>query len=693
MSQITLDNGKVRIEIEREHGCIVRFMHKRLEIELVGEQRLAENFRLLLPLPFWRGHYIFGKEQRLSDVAVNSNVCQLHWHGLQSSQGYFDIEVIQTIRLEDDDVTFQMEIVNHSSYEVEEVFNVALGGMANIEEREDWKLHWANGAGKGQEWNFYSSFPGSYLGPAEPVWNAMYHGELSMPWVDLYNTRTRKGVYIGNHDLDTRQSLIWAQLIPCTTYGGAEGAQSWPNPALVGDTPVGLTLAWNSIPFVRPGTQWSGPPIVFHFHHGTWWAAADYFRSWYNQHWSIDKTGSWLSQEDAWQSTIISYPEGTVGYHFRDLPAMAQDAKKYGIHVLQIDGWDIGGIDRDYPQYSPDPRLGTWDELQQALAACQSLGVYVMLFSNLQWINIETDWYHHELHRYALRDPYGNIRGGMGWEYNTTLGLRNQTINRMVAANPSRTEFRRIILDQLQNVVRLGAPGTQIDKLGAMSEIDYASDNPAPRDAALAGGVLAILQAFYPQARQANPAFRIASEVHWDRAVPFVDASYSRFFSSDHIPTFGHTFPEYRQSCCITGNWDYGLVNNCLRFGHIMNVEARCLHGTASDAPALSQYVREALRVRRMLRERLWESQVVEANGIEVNGPAELLYALHRSQKEGRQTLVLNHFAAHELKAEISRPETSGQAVLYRPFHEPEPVSLPATISIPRDEFAIVALE
>jgi hypothetical protein len=172
-----------------------------------------------------------------------------------------------------------------------------------------------------------------------------------------------------------------------------------------------------------------------------------------------------------------------------------------------------------------------------------------------------------------------------------------------------------------------------------------------------------------------------------------VDASYSRFFSRDHLPTFGHTFPEYRQSCCITGNWDYGLVNNCLRFGHIMNVEARCLHGTASDAPVLSQYVREALRVRRMLRERLWESQVVEASGVEVDGPEELLYALHRGWEGGGQTLVLNHFATHELKAEITWPATSRQAVLYRPFREPELISLPATISIPRDEFVIVALK
>lgn len=332
-----------------------------------------------------------------------------------------------------------------------------------------------------------------------------------------------------------------------------EQEQFWPDPAVTGDTPVGLTLAWNNFPFVRPGTRWSGPPIVFHFHRGTWWEAADYFRSWYDTHTTIDKSGSWMVEEDAWQSTIISYPEGTVGYRFRDLPRMARDALRYSIRVLQIDGWDIGGIDRDYPQYTPDPRLGTWEELRQALAECRELGVRVMLFTNLQWVNIETAWYREELHRYALRDPHGNIRGGVGWEYNTTLGLRNQTIYRMIAANPMRPEYRGIILDQLHNVLRLGAPATQIDKLGAVAEFDYAADNPAPRDAALVRGVLETLEAFYHQARADDPAFCIASEVHWDRAVPFVDASYSRFFGKDHLPTFGHTFPEYRQSCCITG--------------------------------------------------------------------------------------------------------------------------------------------
>jgi hypothetical protein len=691
---LALDNGKIRIEIEREHGTIVRFVHKPLAIDLVQEPRLAENFRLLVPLEHWRGHYVLGKEQTLRDAQIDGNQAVLTWRGLQSSQGHFDIEVVQTIRLADDDAIFSLRVSNHSSHQVEEVFNVAVGGMANFAERQDWRLHGATRVGQGYELAFYDEFPGSYLGPPYPIWTSVYHGDLSMPWISLYNRRLRKGVYIGNHDLEVRQSSVWAQLIPCTTYQGVGSrAQYWPDPAVTGETPVGLTLAWNNFPFLAPGESWSGPPIVFHFHEGIWWAAADYFRSWFDSHTKVDKTGSWMVEEDAWQSTIISYPEGTVGYRFKDLPRMAQDAKQYGIRVLQIDGWDIGGIDRDYPEYTPDPRLGTWEELADALSQCTAMGVYVMLFTNLQWINLETEWYKRELHRYAVRDPYGNTRGGMGWEYNTTLGLRNQTIYRMISANPSRPEFRWIILDQLQNVLRLGAPATQIDKLHVMTEIDYSPDNPAPKDAALVRGTLEVLEAFYHQARATNPNFCIATEAHWDRAMPFVDASYSRFFSNDHLPTYGHTFPEFRQSCCVTGDWDFGLVNNCLRFGHIVNVEARCLHGTASDALPLSRYVAAVLGLRRSLWEALWHSTVVEPVGVTVDASPQMFFNLQRSWQSQQETLVLNHFERIDQQAKIDYPERYKGAVIHRPGHEPTRVTLPATLTVPKDEVAVVCFE
>jgi hypothetical protein len=54
---------------------------------------------------------------------------------------------------------------------------------------------------------------------------------------------------------------------------------------------------------------------------------------------------------------ILSNPEDAVIHRFAELPTLAADAKKYGITTFEIDGWNIGGIDRGYPQYQPDPRL------------------------------------------------------------------------------------------------------------------------------------------------------------------------------------------------------------------------------------------------------------------------------------------------------------------------------------------------
>ena len=55
---IVLDNGKVSVEFDDDYGRIVRASHAGLGIEVVTEPRLAENFRLLIPLPSRRGHGI-----------------------------------------------------------------------------------------------------------------------------------------------------------------------------------------------------------------------------------------------------------------------------------------------------------------------------------------------------------------------------------------------------------------------------------------------------------------------------------------------------------------------------------------------------------------------------------------------------------------------------------------------------------
>ncbi len=162
--------------------------------------------------------------------------------------------------------------------------------------------------------------------------------------------------------------------------------------------------------------------MVAHFHEGTSYAAADFHRKWFTHHWPINKADSWLYHEDAWQSTIINYPDDTILYRFDDLPRLARNAKTYGINVIQIDGWDVGGIDRGFPIYQPDPRLGTRDDFVQAVEACQQEGVRFLLFANVQSVNTETDIFRQELYKDVVRDAYDNIASMVGWGYHTCLG-------------------------------------------------------------------------------------------------------------------------------------------------------------------------------------------------------------------------------------------------------------------------------
>jgi len=692
---LTLDNGRIYMEIEPEYGRIVRLGHRPLGIDLVHETRLAENFRLLVPLPAWRGHYINGSEQRLADAAIEAggHAATLTWANLRSSQGQFDITVRLRVRLEGDDASFALEVENRSGLVVEEAIYPALGGLANDEEADDWRLHHSTNVGVGQEWAVFREFPGTYLGPAAPVWTRAYAGEMAMPWIDVYNARRRRGVMLANLDPSPggALSMVYAQLFPCTTYRGR--TQYWPDRGEVGDTPLGLTLAWAAFPFLASGTSWTSPPVVVHFHEGIWYAAADHYRAWFDRTMPVpvDKSGSWLVEQDAWQSTIISYPEDTVGYRFADLPKLAVAARDAGIGVLQIDGWDIGGIDRSYPYYTPDPRLGSADDLRMAIAASRAEGVETLLFANLQWANIETDWYRDELHRYAAQDPRGFVRNSMGWEYHTLLGLANQCESRMVLMDPAHPEFRRIILEQLVHVVDLGAAGAQIDKLHVVGGIDYNPVAPLPPDRAVMQGVWETLRDFVGMARARNPRFCIASETHWDRSLPFADASYARFFSQEHLPTVGYTFPEFRQSCCITGHYDYAMVNNCLRYGHIVNVEARCLHGSAADVPKLAVYVKEALRLRRGLWEVLWHSRVVEPTGVEVRGDDNVLLGLHRSRTTGQAALVLNHFERRARTAVVDLPGEGTRAVtVHRPFERPVEGLLPLEVRLEPDTMAVL---
>jgi len=85
----------------------------------------------------------------------------------------------------------------------------------------------------------------------------------------------------------------------------------------------------------------------------------------------------------------------------------------------------------------------------------------------------ETDWFDDQLFAMVSRDPYGHVRGGMGWHYRTPLGLTAQCVHRMVAANCMRPEFQEIILSRCRMSSTSAPTAPNSTRSVRWVEIDY----------------------------------------------------------------------------------------------------------------------------------------------------------------------------------------------------------------------------
>ena len=82
---VKLENDRYLVEVSRANGRITRIFDKIGKLDLIGEPRLADNFKFTLPLPGkepWEtieANYILGKDQPLGSCEVQGRRLTLHW--------------------------------------------------------------------------------------------------------------------------------------------------------------------------------------------------------------------------------------------------------------------------------------------------------------------------------------------------------------------------------------------------------------------------------------------------------------------------------------------------------------------------------------------------------------------------------------------------------------------------------------
>ena len=217
---------------------------------------------------------------------------------------------------------------------------------------------------------------------------------------------------------------------------------------------------------------------------GDWHAAGRVYRAWFEKTFGICKPSDcWIRRQSFFQMTMFELPEGTINYRFKDIPQWAKDAKDHGINAVQISGWHLGGHDNGYPYYIVDPRLGTWQELEDGIKACHKMGLKVYFFVNYQQVMLDSEWYKNELIKYrewAARTAASPGTRAGGWE---PFGRRMGHPKLMTWADPAFPEYRKIIVDQFAKLAQIGADGVHVDKMFPAA-IDYNPNLPMSPDTA-----------------------------------------------------------------------------------------------------------------------------------------------------------------------------------------------------------------
>jgi hypothetical protein len=667
------------------------------KLEIIQEPRLGENFRLRFPRPGYEPNYFLSGQQKVSRIEERADGVTCHYDSLRNAREEINVKVAYHVRAVEGRLEFSLEIENSTELPLAEVFYGIIGGQKGLVNRLDTEslvpglfTNLAPGIFRG----FAGNYGGGNLGIRYSAQGFQYTGfNLLMGWTEFYNPKANVGLYYAYHDPEPRLAAVYYELRPFTKT--AVVGDRWPTPAdLPPDEPVGLTMGWLNFPYAKKGTSRFGP-VALQLHSGDWHEGSVLYRQWFDQHFQVKRRPTWLRKEMAWQSVIISNCEDQVLYRFKDWPKLAADAKKYDVTTFEILGWNVGGIDRGYPQYTPDPRLGTHEEFRQALAEIRRIGVHPLLFANIQVADTALPLFKEKLHRYAVHGRWAPDYPLMGWGEGTISARLSMTRSNMTIVSPSHPEYRKLLVDQFVERVKDGGQGFQFDKAGITGGLDFNPNLPTSPDRSLPEGMLLAYTDILAKTREVDPDVAIASEMFWDRAFPFVDVSYARMNMIDMpSPALKFTFPEWTSTICAESPGDINVMNNGMRYGLVWAVQPRHYNDSMDErlTRPLSRYVQELIRIRAKHKDVLFLGRFRDTLGAEVKGGADVRYSVFEGMDRPGKACVVVNFGDEEETAEVTWPGGEGtQVEVLAPFQPDAVHTLPATIKLAPRTCAVIA--
>ncbi len=667
-STLLLDGPTYTIELDSVHGCVTRVAGRAGALDLNPPADLAENFRLVVEDLHGRRTTVSGVGQALTRTGRMAHSLQLDWDGpLADAQGApHDIAVRVTVSSDETAVTFHCDIQNRSAVTIVEVWYAMLAGLEDFVPPEQ-RAHTA----------FYPPPAHKMLALPFGDYALAYPSQLNMGFLDINNAASNQGLYIGLHDPVARFKRFQFH----ETKKGSEST---------------ITACVVQYPFIKPGETFQGTPVVYRPHSGDWRAGARIYREWFIRTFGLmDPSQDWIRRESFFQMIMMMLPEGNINYTFQEVPQLARDGLKYGVRSLQLAGWQRGGHDNGYPYYEPDPRLGSWDDIAEAIRACHELGVKVYFFVNFQPVMMDLEWYREELQDYVSLNAFGETSWIAGWGMGTLASRMGDTVPLMAFADVAFPRMGDILTEYFVQLAKAGADGLHVDKMFPAA-LDFNPGLSLKPDTAPWEGAVQLMERITRECGAVNPEFRMSFECNWDRILPYGNATWW----AGNMTSAKAVFPEVAETVGHYMPYDFLGINRDVRLGYAVMVSPFNFNRSMDDKPwrMMARYIREVKRIRDSLTDIVYLGGSLPNDHVRFGDHAltgGVLYSGWQSLKDGRRACVLTNDTRKPVNVTFLGFDgnENGPVEIQVPFENKARDLLPVRVRIPAEGIAFVAEE
>ena len=616
---VSIENDDVRIGFDSISGALVTFTEKHTGWNIQGAPELAESFRLFAPTPERSYSPVLGARNKLASIQKSSDGCSitLVWSSLKSEyRGMLDITLTGKVSLDGPNVTFDMQVQNHSGWTISSVDWPVIGALSKPQMAST-MTRMSLGYGNGREAPLFPTFQNERgdFGTNYPIQMDVYRDHNRFDLVLSGN----QGLYMGVHDISSQESPEFAfELKP--GYSDSYD-QRVPLEKSIDGHPVRIVASAEHFPFVPSGKSIDLAPIVLSPFLGDWHHGADVYRRWRATWFHAPIGPAWVDGVNSWQQIQIDSAEDDLRTQYRDLPERAAQVAKAGINAIQLVGWNNGGQDRGNPSHDTDPRLGSHEELKNAIAKIETMGVHVILFNKYTWVDTSTPDYEKRLKEHVAHDPNGRPYIFQGYQYQTPEQLNDMNTRRLAAACTPDPFWQELSANEFRKSIDLGASGILYDEVSWHGGANYCfskKDGQLVAQSVWAGDSM-LGQRFHEIVKSTvgEKNFLFAGEAPYDLQQRYYTLYYFRI-RPGHVPLERYDEPFMPMMIAVDGFNDREMINAALRYRYIISYEPFNFKGNLSDFPLTLTYGLKMDAFRRKYQDYVWNAEFRDDQGATV---------------------------------------------------------------------------